>query len=145
MFLTTSAVHHVNEIFGVAVNVVRDGSCLPSGGKCVIRNKKAGTNTTWNDFKFGVLYFVFGFVVNKFVLMHSVTVDISLLWPRRLSSALGNSEVRCEVVNYICRLANHIANVETKLATSLPTKLINPEVSFFSAKANQFLPVIGFV
>ena len=32
-----------------------------------------------------------------------LTVDFSLLWPRWLSSSLGNSEVRCEVVNYICQ------------------------------------------
>ena len=36
LFVTTSAVYHVNEIFGIAVNVVRDGSGLPSGGKCVV-------------------------------------------------------------------------------------------------------------
>ena len=59
------------------------------------------------------------------------TVDFSLHWPRRLSSSLGNSEVCCEVVNYICQLANQIANFEMKLATSLPTKLVKSEVVLF--------------
>ena len=36
LFVTTSAVHHVDEIFLVAVNVMGDRSGLPSSGKCVV-------------------------------------------------------------------------------------------------------------
>ena len=65
-------------------------------------------------------------------------MDFRLLWPRRLSSSLGNSEVRYQVVNY--NLAHQIANFETKLATSVLTKLVNSEfvLFFFFAKANTF-------
>ena len=58
-------------------------------------------------------------------------MDFSLLWPRQLSSSLGNSEVRCEVVNDICQLANQIVNFKTKVATSVPTKLVNSEFVLF--------------
>ena len=36
LFVATSAVYHVDEVFGVAVDMIRDGSCFPSGRKCVI-------------------------------------------------------------------------------------------------------------
>ena len=73
----------------------------------------------------------------------SITMDFSLQW----LSSLGNSEVRCEVVNYIRQLANQIANFETKLATSVPAKLVNSEfiLFFFFAKAKQFLALSGIL
>ena len=60
-----------------------------------------------------------------------------LLWPRPLSSSLGNSELHCEVVNYICQLAKQIAKFEMKLATSVPTKLVHSEVVLFSFLRRQ--------
>ena len=42
------------------------------------------------------------------------TVDYSLFWLHRLTNSLANSEVCCEVVNYIY-LANQIGNFKMKL------------------------------
>ena len=63
-------------------------------------------------------------------------MDFSLLWPHWLSSSLGNSEVcNCrEVVYYICQFANQIENFKMKLATLVPTKLVNSELAFFKGK-----------
>ena len=76
----------------------------------------------------------------------SVTVDFSLLWPRRLSSSLRNSEVR---EKYVGKLFT--ANFETKLATSVPKKLVTSELvlflfgegkTMFSSEWNSLLKII---
>ena len=36
LFVVTPAVYHVDEVFGVAVDMIRDGFSFPSGRKCVI-------------------------------------------------------------------------------------------------------------
>ena len=36
LFVAMSAVYHTDEVFGVAVDMIRDGASLTSGRKCVI-------------------------------------------------------------------------------------------------------------
>ena len=55
---------------------------------------------------------------------------LQLTLPCRLSSSLGNFEVHCKVVNYICQLANHISEFVL--------------FSFF-AKAKQLLALSGIL
>ena len=50
----------------------------------------------------------FQFAPGSFNLLTAVSISLTAIsiCSRQLSSSMGNSEVRCEVVNYICHLAN---------------------------------------